>query len=176
MLTTSAHQQSLADAGSETRPPMLERGSYIPWARRFRRYLNRKMRHESFLIIPLIMGTALTDVDRETRFDNKFDQFTAAAGESLVMSPDVRLARNVRDIPYDELFDYLQQYEKLVIASTTKKLEKIHDPLGLVAHTSSSSSRSPPPYYVTHPPSMVDYDDDYQGIHFKMIQNILSLL
>ncbi|GJU15373.1 hypothetical protein Tco_1143339 [Tanacetum coccineum] len=29
MSTLSAHQQSLADAGSETRPPMLERGSYV---------------------------------------------------------------------------------------------------------------------------------------------------
>ncbi|GJR28670.1 hypothetical protein Tco_1104902 [Tanacetum coccineum] len=31
MSTSSAHQQSLVDAGSETRPLMLERGSYIPW-------------------------------------------------------------------------------------------------------------------------------------------------
>nr|GEU86088.1 hypothetical protein [Tanacetum cinerariifolium] len=73
------------------------------------------------------------------------------------------LARNVRDKPYDELFNYLQQYEKLVIASRAKKLEKTHDPLALIAHTSSSFSRSPQPYYVTHPVSVVDYDDDYQG-------------
>ncbi|GJR80253.1 reverse transcriptase domain, reverse transcriptase zinc-binding domain protein [Tanacetum coccineum] len=31
MSTSSAHQQSLADIDFETRPPMLERGSYIPW-------------------------------------------------------------------------------------------------------------------------------------------------
>ncbi|GKF91867.1 hypothetical protein Tco_0275568, partial [Tanacetum coccineum] len=49
MSTSSAHQQSLADAGSETRPPMLERGSYIPWASRFRRYLNRKRETRKFL-------------------------------------------------------------------------------------------------------------------------------
>ncbi|GJZ50619.1 hypothetical protein Tco_0604809 [Tanacetum coccineum] len=75
----------------------------------------------------------------------------------------VRLARSVRDKPYDELFDYLQQYVKPVIASRAKKLEKTHDPLALVAHTNSSSSRSPPAYYVTHPSFVVDYDDDYQG-------------
>nr|GEV04801.1 integrase, catalytic region, zinc finger, CCHC-type, peptidase aspartic, catalytic [Tanacetum cinerariifolium] len=34
-----------------------------------------------------------------------------------------------------------------------KKLEKTHDPLALVAHT-SSSSRSPSAYYVTHLPSV----------------------
>ncbi|GJT99277.1 retrovirus-related pol polyprotein from transposon TNT 1-94 [Tanacetum coccineum] len=42
MLTSSAHQQSLVDARSKTHPPMLERGSYIPWASRFKHYLNRK--------------------------------------------------------------------------------------------------------------------------------------
>ncbi|GKD90850.1 hypothetical protein Tco_1366357, partial [Tanacetum coccineum] len=41
MSTSKTYQQSLADAGSETRPPKLERGSYIPWASRFRRYINR---------------------------------------------------------------------------------------------------------------------------------------
>ncbi|GKD13217.1 retrovirus-related pol polyprotein from transposon TNT 1-94 [Tanacetum coccineum] len=79
----------------------------------------------------------------------------------------VRLAKNVRDDPYDELFDYLQQYEKLVIASRVKKLEKTHDPLALVAHTSSSFSRSPQPYYVTHSPYVADYDDNYQGDTFQ---------
>ncbi|GJV50815.1 hypothetical protein Tco_1446556 [Tanacetum coccineum] len=38
---TSTHQQSLADTGLETRPPMLERGSYVPWSSRFRRYIDR---------------------------------------------------------------------------------------------------------------------------------------
>ncbi|GJX56210.1 hypothetical protein Tco_0286107 [Tanacetum coccineum] len=32
MSTSKTYQQTLADAGSETRPPMLERGSYIPRA------------------------------------------------------------------------------------------------------------------------------------------------
>ncbi|GKD49074.1 hypothetical protein Tco_1278050 [Tanacetum coccineum] len=43
---------------------------------------------------------------------------------------------------------------------------KTHDPLALVAHK-SSSSRSPPAYYVTHPSSVVDYDDEYQGETFQ---------
>ncbi|GJS56026.1 hypothetical protein Tco_0629388 [Tanacetum coccineum] len=77
----------------------------------------------------------------------------------------VPLAKNLTKDPYDDLFDYLQQYEKIVIASRAKKLEKTHDPLVLVAHI-SSSSRSPPAYYVTHPPSVVDYDDEYQGETF----------
>ncbi|GKB39455.1 retrovirus-related pol polyprotein from transposon TNT 1-94 [Tanacetum coccineum] len=62
---------------------------------------------------------------------------------------------------FDDLFYYLQQFEKLVNASRAKKLEKSHDPLALVAHT-GSSSRQTSSYYVTHPTSVVDYDDEYQ--------------
>ncbi|GJR60447.1 hypothetical protein Tco_1502609 [Tanacetum coccineum] len=74
----------------------------------------------------------------------------------------VRLAKRLTEDTYDDLFDYLQQFEKLVNASRAKKLEKSHDPLALVAHT-GSSSRTTSPYYVIHPSSVVDYDDDYQG-------------
>ncbi|GJT71447.1 hypothetical protein Tco_1030733 [Tanacetum coccineum] len=49
MSTSNTHQQSFADAGSETRPPMLERGSYILWASSFRRYLSRKRENRKWL-------------------------------------------------------------------------------------------------------------------------------
>ncbi|GJZ80270.1 retrovirus-related pol polyprotein from transposon TNT 1-94 [Tanacetum coccineum] len=86
----------------------------------------------------LMRGTIQNKVDRETRFTNEFDQFVAEPGEALV-----------------------SQFEKLVNASRAKKLEKSHDPLALVAHT-GSSSRQTSSYYVTHPTSVVDYDDEYQ--------------
>ncbi|GKA54920.1 copia protein [Tanacetum coccineum] len=73
----------------------------------------------------------------------------------------VRLAKRLTVDSFDDLFDYLQQFEKLVNASGAKKLEKSHDPLALVAHT-GSSSRNTSSYYVTHPTSVVDYDDEYQ--------------
>ncbi|GJU75893.1 retrovirus-related pol polyprotein from transposon TNT 1-94 [Tanacetum coccineum] len=272
MSTSKTYQQSLADAGSETRPPMLERGSYIPWASRFRRYLNRKRDNRKWLLkaldegpyvfknfipegstiprlqtaedlegddlllhdaemevmnmillsIPneiynsvdactsakdmwkrverLMRGTIQNKVDRETRFTNEFDQFVAEPGEALVsvynrfaqlmndlernnmnfptvtintkflnsLQPEwlkyvtqVRLAKQLTVDSFDDLFDYLQQFEKLVNASRAKKLEKSHDPLALVAHT-GSSSRQTSSYYVTHPTSVVDYDDEYQ--------------
>ncbi|GJX40192.1 retrovirus-related pol polyprotein from transposon TNT 1-94 [Tanacetum coccineum] len=64
---------------------------------------------------------------------------------------------------FDDLFDYLQQFEKLVNASRVKKLEKSHDPLALVAHT-GSSSRNTSSYYVTHPTSVIDYGDEYHDV------------
>nr|GEX12542.1 reverse transcriptase domain-containing protein [Tanacetum cinerariifolium] len=135
-----------------------------------------------------MQGTVLTVVDRETQFNNEFDQFIAEPGESLVpvynrfaqlmndlirnkidlpsvtintkflnyLQPEwlkyvtnVRLVRDLTRVPYDDLFDYLQQYEKIVIASNAKKLEKTHDPLALVVQT--ISSQSSPACYVTHP-------------------------
>ncbi|GKB42525.1 integrase, catalytic region, zinc finger, CCHC-type containing protein [Tanacetum coccineum] len=273
MSASNTHQQSLADAGSETRHPMLERGSYIPWASRFRRYLNQKRKNRKWLnkeinegpyefkeftpseseelrmqneedlrgddlkhykaeieamnlilmSIPndiynsvdactttqamwqrverLMRGTVQNKVDRETRFNNEFDKFVAEPGKALVpvynrfaqlmndlerngiifpkvtvnikflnfLQPkwlkyvtQVRLAKILAGDTYNDLFDYLQQFKKLVNASRAKKLEKSHDPLAFVAHT-SSSSRTTSPYYVIHPTSVVDYDDDYQA-------------
>ncbi|GJS65509.1 hypothetical protein Tco_0680073 [Tanacetum coccineum] len=251
---------------------MLEMGSYIPWASRFRRYINRKRENQKWLnkaldegpyqfqmFVPtgstlptlqtaedlqgdellhydaeielmnlillsipneiynsvdacttakemwkrverLMRGTIQNQVDRETRFTNEFDQFVAEPGEALVsvynrfaqlmndlernkmifpivtvntkflnsLQPEwlkyvtqVRLAKRLTVDSFDDLFDYLQQFEKLVNASRAKKLEKSHDPLALVAHT-GSSSRNTSSYYVTHPTSVVDYDDEYQ--------------
>ncbi|GKC16134.1 hypothetical protein Tco_1012916 [Tanacetum coccineum] len=73
---------------------------------------------------------------------------------------------------FDVLYDYLSQFEPHVKASKANKAARNHDPLALVAnshahslhsHASPSYSRSPQPYYVTHPSSMIDYEDDYQG-------------
>ncbi|GJZ41898.1 hypothetical protein Tco_0588784 [Tanacetum coccineum] len=100
----------------------------------------------------LMEGTDLTEVDKETRFNNEFDQFTAEPRESLV-SVYNRFLQLMNDLKRNKV-ELPNQYEKLVIASRAKKLEKTHDPLALVAHISYSSSRSPQPYYVTHPPSM----------------------
>ncbi|GJT97982.1 hypothetical protein Tco_1093500 [Tanacetum coccineum] len=145
MSTSSAHQQSLADVGSETHPPMLERGSYISWASRFRRYLNRK---------------------RYVYRKNRKKTVNTGQTQTREYKSRENAIKDLTKDPYDELFDHLQQYEKLVIASRAKKLEKTHDPLALVAHT-SSSSRSPPAYYVTHPPSVVDNDDEYHADTFQ---------
>ncbi|GJT25844.1 hypothetical protein Tco_0895781 [Tanacetum coccineum] len=73
-------------------------------------------------------------------------------------------------VSYDVLYDSLVQFEPHVLASKAKKAAKNHDPLALLAHSNASSSQShanssysPQPYYVTHPSSVVDYEDEYQG-------------
>ncbi|GJW91995.1 hypothetical protein Tco_0169548 [Tanacetum coccineum] len=105
----------------------------------------------------LMRGTIQNKVDRrKTSF---------ATREWFEIVTQVRLAKRLivdrlMDT-FDDLFDYLQQFEKLVNVLRAKKLEKSHDPLALVAHT-GSSSRHTSSYYVTHPMSVVDYEDEYQ--------------
>ncbi|GJS05557.1 integrase, catalytic region, zinc finger, CCHC-type containing protein [Tanacetum coccineum] len=81
--------------------------------------------------------------------------------EWLKYVTQVRIAKQLTVDSFDDLFYYLLQFEKLVNASRAKKLEKSHNPLALVAHT-GSSSRNTSSYYVTHPTSVVDYDEEYQ--------------
>ncbi|GJV88804.1 hypothetical protein Tco_1532742, partial [Tanacetum coccineum] len=214
MSTSKTYQQSLADAGSETRPPMLERGSYIPWANGAHESDSSSIPNDIYNSVDactsakdmwkrverLMRGTIQNKVDRETRFTNEFDQFVAKPGEALVLVynrfaqlmndlerndmhfpivtintkflnslqqewlkyvTQVRLAKRLIMDTFNDLFDYLQQFEKLVNVSRAKKLEKSHDPLALVAHT-DSSFRNTSSYYVTHPTSVVDYEDEYQ--------------
>ncbi|GJV18965.1 hypothetical protein Tco_1367985 [Tanacetum coccineum] len=229
MSTSKTYQQSLADAGSETRPPMLERGSYIPWASRFRRYINRKRENQKWLnkaldegpyqfemFIPNnsivskmqtakdLQGDALLLYHAEmelmnliilsipNEIYNSVDACTSAKDmwkrlmndlerndmhfpivtintkflnslqpEWLKYVTQVRLAKRLTVDTFDDLFDYLQQFDKLVNVSRAKKLEKSHDPLSLVAHA-GLSSRNTSSYYVTHPTSVVDYEDEYQ--------------
>ncbi|GJU30513.1 hypothetical protein Tco_1174102 [Tanacetum coccineum] len=78
---------------------------------------------------------------------------------------------------FDDLFYYLLQFEKLVNASRSKKLEKSHDPLALVART-GSSSRNTSSYIVTHPSSVVDYDEEFEqdDVHNHSEDPLASLL
>ncbi|GJT66173.1 hypothetical protein Tco_1017653 [Tanacetum coccineum] len=82
----------------------------------------------------------------------------------------VRHNQTVETVSYDILYDSLVQFEPRVLASKAKKAAKNHDPLALITHSNASSSQShenssysPQPYYVTHPLSVVDYKDEYQG-------------
>ncbi|GJR90184.1 integrase, catalytic region, zinc finger, CCHC-type containing protein [Tanacetum coccineum] len=186
MSTSKTYQQSLADAGSETRPPMLERGSYIPWASRFRRYINRKRENQKWLnkaldegpyqfqmFVPTgstlptlqtaedLQGDELLHYDAEielmnlillsipNEIYNSVDAFTTTKEmwkrferEALV-SVYNRFAQLMNDLERNKMiFPSVKKFEKLVIASRAKKLEKSHDPLALVAHTGSSSENT----------------------------------
>ncbi|GJV14782.1 integrase, catalytic region, zinc finger, CCHC-type containing protein [Tanacetum coccineum] len=85
----------------------------------------------------------------------------------------------------DEIYDHPSQFEQHVKASKAKKAPRNHDPLALVtnsqshslySHASSLYSHSPQLYYATHPSSVIDNDDDYQGeIQRDAQENKLSI-
>ncbi|GJU06513.1 retrovirus-related pol polyprotein from transposon TNT 1-94 [Tanacetum coccineum] len=234
MSTSKTYQQSLADAGSETRPPMLERGSYIPWASRFRRYINRKRENQKWLnkaldegpyqfqmfvssdsTVPklqmaedlhgdallhydaemelmnlillsmpneiynfvvactmakemwkrvehLMRGTIQNQVDKETHFMNEFDQFVVEPGEALV-SVYNRFAQLMNDLERNKMiFPIVRVNTKFLNSLQPEWLKYVTQVrLAKLAHT-GSSSRNTSSYYVTHPTSVVDYDDEYQ--------------
>ncbi|GJR12093.1 hypothetical protein Tco_0794745 [Tanacetum coccineum] len=43
---STSNQQTLAESGASDRPLILEKGSYVPWASRFRRFLDNKQEEE----------------------------------------------------------------------------------------------------------------------------------
>ncbi|GJY02012.1 hypothetical protein Tco_0360164 [Tanacetum coccineum] len=135
MSTSDTHQQSLADAGSETRPSMLERGPY-----EFR-----------------IFTPSETEAPRMQKEEGlRGDDLKHYEAEIEAMN----LILTLSQITYITLW-MLALLQK-PCGKEAKKLEKSHDPLALVAHT-GFSSRTTTPYYVTNPSVVVDYDDDYQG-------------
>ncbi|GKA46967.1 hypothetical protein Tco_0739850 [Tanacetum coccineum] len=115
----------------------------------------------------LMHGSEVTTHVRHSCLMDEFDKFAAKEGKYVNM---VRYNQTGSALSYDELYNSLVQFEPHVLASRAKKAAKNHDPLALIAHSNASSSHSyvnssysSQPYYVTHPPSVVDYDDEYQG-------------
>ncbi|GJY14907.1 retrovirus-related pol polyprotein from transposon TNT 1-94 [Tanacetum coccineum] len=210
MSTSKTYQQSLADAGSETRPPMLERGSYIPWASRFRRYINQKRENQKWLnkaldkgpyqlqmFVPTdltlptlqtvedLQGDELLHYDTEIELMNLIllfiineiynsvdsctmvkEMWKRVEWEALI-SVYNRFAQLMNDLEQNKMIFLIVTVNTKFLnslqpecASRAKKLKKSYDPLALVAHT-GSSSRNTSSYYVTHPTSVVDYDDEY---------------
>ncbi|GJV83019.1 hypothetical protein Tco_1522917 [Tanacetum coccineum] len=82
----------------------------------------------------LMRGTVQNKVNRKTRFNNEFDQFVAEPGEALVLV-------------YNRFAQLMNNFERNGIK---------FPPVTVNTKTTS-------PYYVTHPSSVVDYDEDYQG-------------
>ncbi|GKC02959.1 hypothetical protein Tco_0994569 [Tanacetum coccineum] len=111
----------------------------------------------------LMFGSDVTSHVRHSRLMDEFDKFAAKEGESLES-----MYESVNQHQVSQLF--ATRVEQICHhASKAKKATKNHDPLALLVHSNASSSQShansslPQPYYVTHPSSVVDYEDEYQG-------------
>ncbi|GJR29623.1 hypothetical protein Tco_1105855 [Tanacetum coccineum] len=77
--------------------------------------------------------------------------------------------KNLHEVDYDQLYDYLQQNEKNVNASRAKRTARKHNPLAIVANHSAapSSSHTSSPYYITYPPFVANFNDETQSFEFQ---------
>ncbi|GKA03984.1 putative reverse transcriptase domain-containing protein, partial [Tanacetum coccineum] len=141
MSTSKTYQQSLADVGSETRPPMLERGPY-----QFQMFVPTGLTLSTLHTAKNLQGDELLHYDAEIELmnlillsiPNEIYNFVDACTtvkemwkrvelntkflnslkpEWLKYVTQVRLAEHLTVDLFDDLFDYLQQFKKLVNAS-----------------------------------------------------------
>ncbi|GJQ94430.1 hypothetical protein Tco_0954502 [Tanacetum coccineum] len=125
----ASNQQTLAKSGASERPPMLEKGRYVPWASHFMRLTTLVNVMEQNNIHPL-------SISINTKFLNSLQPEWS---KYVTMT---RQIANIKETEFDNLFDTLIQYEPHVIASRAKKAARNHDPLALVAHLNVHSSHS----------------------------------
>nr|GEV48663.1 hypothetical protein [Tanacetum cinerariifolium] len=172
-------------SGANERPPMLEKGNYIPWEIRFRRFLDNKFEEGDRLWRSIEKGPYKRPMIANP--DNTTEHILEPLSK-MIKGHKKQYIANVKDMNYlhqaipndiynlvdacknaKDLYDSLIQFEPRVLASKARKVVKNHDPLALLAHSNASSSQShanscysPQPYYVTHPSSVADYKDEYQ--------------
>ncbi|GJT08276.1 retrovirus-related pol polyprotein from transposon TNT 1-94 [Tanacetum coccineum] len=184
---SALNQQTLAESGATDRPPILEKGNYIPWESRFRRFLENKGEDREQMW-PMIadpddprneIPEPISKMIEANRKRYSAD-VRAHEGESLdsvyerlSTLMNVMDRNDVRPIKVSINTKFLNslspEWSKYVTLtpSKAKKAAKNHDLLALIAHSSQSHaspsySHLPQPYYVTHPSSVIDSEEDYQ--------------
>ncbi|GJU66113.1 hypothetical protein Tco_1252372 [Tanacetum coccineum] len=110
----------------------------------------------------MMHGSEITKQERHSRLMNELDKFIAVEGESLTSMYE-RLTTLINVMDQNNLYDHLSQFEPHVNASKVKKAARNSHVHSSRSHASLSYSHSSQPYYVTHPSSVLDYEEDYQG-------------
>ncbi|GJS71346.1 hypothetical protein Tco_0704187 [Tanacetum coccineum] len=174
---STSNQQTLTDSGANDRPPILEKGNYIPWESRFRRFLDNKLEVGERMWCLIEKGPyerpLITDLDdSQLKILEPLSKMTEANKKQYIA--DVKVMNYLLQAILNDIYNSVDalQFEPHVQASKAKRADRNHDPLALIAHSNASSSQShanpsysqlSQSYYVTHPSSFVDYEEDYQG-------------
>nr|GEU83028.1 retrovirus-related Pol polyprotein from transposon TNT 1-94 [Tanacetum cinerariifolium] len=164
--SNNSKQQTLADSRANERLPMLEKGNYIPWESRFRRFLDNMLEDGERT------WNSIQNRPYQRPMIPNPDNTQQQILETLFKMTEGNKKQYIVDV---RVMNYLLQaipndiYNSMDASSKAKKAAKNHDPLALLAYSNASSSQShansfysSQPYYVTHPSSVVDYDDEYQ--------------
>nr|GEX31502.1 hypothetical protein [Tanacetum cinerariifolium] len=135
-------------AGSESRPPMLNKENYVSWSSRLLWYAknrpNGKLIHNSILNGPY---------EKKAKLFNEWERFTSNEEESIESyyhqwSQHVTIVHQTKDLhtaDYTQLYDFLKYNQKEVDEVKLERLAKIQDPLALMAN-SNNPYASPAPH------------------------------
>nr|GEV92907.1 ribonuclease H-like domain-containing protein [Tanacetum cinerariifolium] len=150
-------QQDIYVAGSESRPPMLNKENYVPWSSRLLRYAksrpNGKLIHNSILNGPYVrrMIPEPGDANRkDTTILLGLPEDIYAAVDSYETAQDIWLrpewsrhvtivhqTKDLHTTDYTQLYDFLKYNQKEVDELKAERLAKTQDPLALIANSNN---------------------------------------
>ncbi|GJV85848.1 retrovirus-related pol polyprotein from transposon TNT 1-94 [Tanacetum coccineum] len=177
-------QQDIYAAGSENRPPMLNKENYVPWSSRLLRYAkskpNGKLIYNSIMngpyvrrIIPEPGDPAHTVLVPETFHEQTDDELTEleikqmeaddqAIQTILLGLPEDIYAADLHTTDYTQLYDFLKYNQKEVDDQRAERLAKTHDPLALMANSNNPFNY---PVFLQDQPSPSTYMQQPQPIN-----------
>ncbi|GJR82560.1 hypothetical protein Tco_0153345 [Tanacetum coccineum] len=143
---STLNQQTLIDLGANDRPLMLDKGNYIPWESRFRRFLDNKLEDGERMWCSIKKGP----YERPLITDPDDSQVKIL--EPLSKMTEANTKQCIADV---KVINYLLQAIPNDIHNSVDACKNAKEIKGRRILSQS--------YYVTHPSSFVDYEEDYQG-------------
>ncbi|GKB67889.1 hypothetical protein Tco_0929301 [Tanacetum coccineum] len=156
---STSNQQTLTNSGANDRPPMLKKGNYILWESRFRRFLDNKLEDGERMWRSIKKGPCERPLitnpdDSQVKIIEPLSKMTESNKKKYIA--DVKVMNNLlQAIPNDI-------YNSVDTSKDGESLEFMYERLTTIVNIMDHNN-SPQPYYVTHPSSVVDYEEDYQG-------------
>ncbi|GKC04071.1 hypothetical protein Tco_0995681 [Tanacetum coccineum] len=167
---SASNQQTLAESRANERPPMLEKGNYIPWESRFRRFFDNKLEEGERMWRSIEKGPYERPMIPDP--DNTMLQIIKLLSKMTKINKKQYMV-DVKVMNY--LFQAIPNdiYNSVDASKEGESLESVYERLAILVNIMDCNNvrpipvpsylHSPQPYYVTHPSSVVDYEEDYQG-------------
>nr|GEV65372.1 putative ribonuclease H-like domain-containing protein [Tanacetum cinerariifolium] len=157
-------QQDIYDAGSENRPPMLNKDNYVPWSSRIIKYArsrpNGKMIVDSIenddqaihtillgLLEDVYAAVDSCEIDKEIweRVRQLMKEQTFPIKHCSKLQHErkrhvtiVRQTKNFHEADFTQIYEFLKMNQDKVNELRVEHLAKTHDPLALMAHSQNS--------------------------------------
>ncbi|GJY70011.1 hypothetical protein Tco_0472993 [Tanacetum coccineum] len=159
---STLNQQTLAKSGASDRPPMLKKGSYVPWASHFLKFLDNKQEDGERMRCLIDIGPyerkMIPDQDKPNDPNAKIIEPLSKMTKANKKQYFLDIKERIRRLMHGSELTEQHRHSRLV-----NEFEKFVMVEGESLASIPSYSHSSQPYYVTHPSSIIDYKEDYQG-------------